>query len=486
MNPLIAITALLKKQYNKSPIFLLAIASLLLSTLVTFTLIKIKTPIQTTPLLSSQNIPVSITTIKKQSNPIILHTYGTVQAEKQVVLTSPFSGKVESVGDLYEGKAFLANEPLFKLETKTLDHAIEQLNIQVEKNKTQLLFLEEEKLLTKKRVENAKELLKTSQSLLDKQITTLNIEKKLFLKQKELFKKGTVSNTELLESETQLRKEELSVLQAKTSLESTQDNLQQLKLTLLNNKINISKLNYEQKDLENKNIELKKDLRKTNISVDFPSRITELFIDKEQETSTGTQLATVISTNTVEIQAPVYDHLFKWLYKGGLLNQQGKEELFKRTPITIRLVNQGLNTTYSNGLIKEFGESVSEETRSLPVIIQRTNPKDPKGNPLPEKELKPGMFCAISFPLCFLENTYLIPESALQKENQIYLADEDTEGSYQLLIIKDVTVLFNGEEGLIITAPSLKFKKNKALKLINHPLEYVKEEDSLIIQEPKT
>jgi hypothetical protein len=140
------------------------------------------------------------------------------------------------------------------------------------------------------------------------------------------------------------------------------------------------------------------------------------------------------------------------LYAGSFLDQLADPDIDSGL-ITIELVLEDYALSFPGAYLKAISASVNVPTRSLPILIERKNPLDDQGRPLPKQELKPGMYCRVILNLANLENSFLVPTEVIREDQSLLVAQEGDTG-WTLELIQGVEVLFEGESGSIVRLPS--------------------------------
>ena len=380
-------------------------------------------------------------------HPVHLVAYGSVQAEKVLTLLSPIKGKILSTYELCPGKEIPPNTLIFSIEKTKIDLAIRSSYLQIDELDLMEKKLHEKKEILHLRLSNNKELYEIGKQSLEKHRMNLEIEKKLFEKAYELFSKDNISNTEFLRNKTAMQRAELEFLQARSLLEKIQDNTYQLHLEISNTEQTLEQIDNKRRILRIHLEDLYDDLKKSDLRIDFPAQVLEVFVEKDQEVNAGTPLASIRSIDFSEIIVNIPDHYFKWLYAGNFLNSTESDAL----KLKVDLVNRNFPKTFQGAYVKSLGGSVNIPSRSLPVIIGRMNPKDRNGKIIPTEELKPGMYCAVTMELCQIENAFLIPHRSIQSDRCLYhvVLGEDL-SHMKLAAIENFEILHENDEGLII------------------------------------
>ena len=438
-----------------------------LSLILLFTVIQlIFTLIENRPVPQHRTAPevvaprVHTIEVLRGSYPILVQTFGTVKAEKTVTLNAPFAGRVTAAPNLVPGRDSIAEQVLFRMETTKLESAIGQLKAQLNSLQLEKRRLSEQISFFNKRIKVAKDLVRSRQESVNQSKQTLAIQQEIYEKNKALYLEKAISRTEFLQVDLQVNNAELSLINSRAEVDNNLERLNFLEQQVSADQVALDDIANQQRQLALQVYEQLNDLDKSQVKLAFPSRIIEVFVDQEQEVSAGTALASVRSTNAVEIVVNLPDTHFRWLYEGDLLNRDPKE---KETPVSITLVNQGFRKQFSGGKIKSIGESVNEPTRSLPFVIGRENPQTELGLPVGSDELKPGMYCEVELSLGQLDEVFLVPPQSLQEENRLFAVETDES---RLRVVDDFEVLHEGREGLLIKIPGA----TSPLTLLSHKL----------------
>src|SRR6266436_5999390 len=86
---------------------------------------------------STPGIPVTAGTVAAQDVPVFLHGIGTVQAYNMVAIKSRVDGQIVKV-DFKEGQDIKAGDPLFQIDPRTFQAALEQAQAAKQKDEAQL------------------------------------------------------------------------------------------------------------------------------------------------------------------------------------------------------------------------------------------------------------------------------------------------------------------------------------------------------------
>jgi multidrug efflux pump subunit AcrA (membrane-fusion protein) len=373
-------------------------------------------------------------------------------AAKTVRLQAPFSATVTAQEDLFVGRQVNPSEVIYQLDTIKLDLALDNLQVELAE-----LKIKEERLLTESRIldsriETARRLVQNGVDGVSKEKELLEIQNRLYSNNAQLFKDETVSLTEYLRAETNLRQAELRLINQELTLNNRNDALDQLLLAKDVNERERQNIENEEAALKIRIKELRDDVRRASLFVDFPAQIVSLGVQRSQEVVAGAPLATLRSIDRTQLEVNVPDSYFRWLYAGSFLDQLADPDIDSGL-ITIELVLEDYALSFPGAYLKAISASVNVPTRSLPILIERKNPLDDQGRPLPKQELKPGMYCRVILNLANLENSFLVPTEVIREDQSLLVAQEGDTG-WTLELIQGVEVLFEGESGSIVRLPS--------------------------------
>jgi len=426
-------------------VFAIALFCLFASLFLAYSLITAQRIPLSHPLKKNPPPELSIIPIKRANHPIRIACYGSVLADRIIQLRANNPGKILYSSDLYPGKDILPGETLFRIEKTKIEIALQEEELEIQKLDIQKREEEIQEQTLSRQMQNAEELDLILRDSLQKEDDKLSIEKTLFEKSKELFALNHISNSEFLRQKQSLHKIEQSLLQSQLAVESNEDLLSTLQLE-------ISQLTLKKELRENTENrikltikDLREDLEKTEIFVDFPAELMEVFVHEGQELSQGQELAKVRNSDKIRIKVNIPDSYFHWLYQGPLLENPQEQS------VDIYLVNQRFPKRFSGGKILSVGESVELPTRSIPMIIERVNPVDKSSKIIAKEELKPGMYCKVLIELCRSKNTFYIPYEALQDKDRLYHLTLNPKTDHtELSFIENFTILHEEEEGLIV------------------------------------
>lgn len=422
---------------------------------------------------------VIVEELSKGPQTLSIEVFGEVFPEKEITLFSPIRGKIIGGMKLSKGQRIPMDKSIFVVEKTDIDHRLSLLHLfneqlEIDENK----YLEEaQSLLAEKK--SKQELQQIQKDSLIKHEKNLSITKELFEKAHKLHQSGNLSNSEFLKKQETLHMAQLKVLDAKKALETLLDALRKVDLSLVNNQSSIYRLQKE-KERNHIKIEQEKYLReKCDIRIPFIGKVSEHFVELGQEVNPNTPLAKIHSLEKVKMHVHIPDSSFQWLYQGKLLDAiKTKNPHYQN--MSIQLVNQNFSKVFKGAYLQSIASTISPKTRSLPLVIARDNPLDKEGNPISEDELKPGMYCKLTIPLCELLDVFLIPRQALQEGSKLYYVErlKNTNNLGLLKVIENIEVIQESSRGMITRLP----KKYHSLQVVSHLLDNAQEGDRVLIE----
>ena len=171
-----------------------------------------------------------------------------------------------------------------------------------------------------------------------------------------------------------------------------------------------------------------RDLARTRLTAPYDGRVRAERIDVGQFVNRGESIATLYSIDYAEVRLPVRDvdlaHLPLSLSRtdGGTPMPQ----------VILRAEFAGAEHAWDAEVVRTEGE-LDPRTRMVNVIAQVPAPYDPAGNSPP---LTVGLFVEAEIFGNWVENVIVVPRTALQEDNRLYIVSEDGRLSF-----RDVAVL---------------------------------------------
>lgn len=155
-------------------------------------------------------------------------------------------------------------------------------------------------------------------------------------------------------------------------------------------------------------------LERTILKAPFPGRVSGKRVDIGQYVTPGQGLATLYSTEAVEIIVPMQDDNLFWFHVPGLT--PGKSGA---TAATVRADIAGRSLTWPGQVVRAEGK-LDERTRMINVIVRVEKPYEHK------PPLVVGLFVSVDINGSAIDNAAVIPRSALYEDNIVLIAEDDS------------------------------------------------------------
>ncbi|HEC00745.1 MAG TPA: efflux RND transporter periplasmic adaptor subunit [Sphingomonadales bacterium] len=165
------------------------------------------------------------------------------------------------------------------------------------------------------------------------------------------------------------------------------------------------------------------DLERTVIKAPFDGRVEEKKVDIGQYVSLGSQLAVLYSTDVAEISLPLTDRELGKLDLQLIYGEQNKNKKTLEKPLAVRLYAPvgGKRRNWTGNIVRTAG-TIDLNSRILSVIVEVKNPyKVHKGG----APLLNGLFVEAEIPGREMHDVYILPKSALYKQNRVVIVDQD-------------------------------------------------------------
>ena len=181
-----------------------------------------------------------------------------------------------------------------------------------------------------------------------------------------------------------------------------------------------------------------RDISRTKIKAPYDGRVRSKRVDIGQFVNRGAPIASLYATDFAEVRLPLHDEELAHLD----LPLTGQESPNQPTVI-LRARFAGANHTWKGKIVRTEGE-LDPKTRMINVVAQVEAPYERSGNRPP---LAIGLFVEAEIIGNTVDNVYIVPRSALQANEQIYVLSSE----YRLQF-RDVNILRTVEEDVYITS----------------------------------
>jgi len=154
-------------------------------------------------------------------------------------------------------------------------------------------------------------------------------------------------------------------------------------------------------------------LERTELIAPFDGRVSQENVDLGQYVSPGQPLATLFSTEAVEVVIPLEDESLFWFHVPGFTDGQGPG-----SPATVRARIGGRDLSWAGGVVRAEGK-LDERTRMINVIIRVDKPYATR------PPLAMGLFVTVEIEGRRLPKAAVIPRPALHENEVVWVVDEE-------------------------------------------------------------
>jgi RND family efflux transporter MFP subunit len=152
-------------------------------------------------------------------------------------------------------------------------------------------------------------------------------------------------------------------------------------------------------------------LERTELKAPFNGRVSEENVDMGQYVSPGQALATLFSTDSVEIVVPLENEELFWFHVPGFTPRNAPG-----SPVEVRAKIAGRALSWGGEVVRAEGK-LDERTRMINVVVRV---KDPYAKKPP---LALGLFVTVDIKGRSLENASVIPRSALHQGDVVWVVN---------------------------------------------------------------
>lgn len=293
---------------------------------------------------------VSIMRIQIGPQPVIIHGQGTVRPLREIQLVSQVGGKIIDISkNLVNGGTFEKDDTLLRIEPVDYELALTLTESQVKDAESRLKLSQEEAVVAR-------------EEWVEHHAGTPTADRE---------------PSPLVVKEPQLKA-------ARARLEADRANL---KRALLN-------------------------LERTVLKAPFPGKVSGKRVDIGQYVAPGQALATLYSTEAVEIVLPFEDENLFWFHVPDLTPGAGSG-----ASATVRAEVTGRALSWTGEVVRAEGK-IDEQTRMINVIVRVDNPYASK------PPLAVGLFVKVDINGHVLENTAILPRAAIHGDDTVWVFED--------------------------------------------------------------
>ena len=151
---------------------------------------------------------------------------------------------------------------------------------------------------------------------------------------------------------------------------------------------------------------------RTALKAPFDGRVSKKYVDTGQYVTPGQTLATLFSTEAVEIALPLEDKTLFWFDVPGFTPGGASG-----SPATVHAEFAGRELTFSGEVVRAEGK-VDEKTRMITVIVRVDRPYATR------PPLAIGLFVTVDIKGRVLPGAAVIPRAALRQGNVVWIVDD--------------------------------------------------------------
>jgi RND family efflux transporter MFP subunit len=181
-----------------------------------------------------------------------------------------------------------------------------------------------------------------------------------------------------------------------------------------------------------------RDIMRTRITAPYDGRVRSERVDIGQFVNRGSSIASLYATDLAEVRLPIHDEELAYLD----LPLAGEASANLPDAI-LRARFAGADHTWQGKIVRTEGE-LDPQTRMITVVAQVEAPYKPSGNRPP---LAVGLFVEAEIIGKQVSDVFVLPRSALQANEQVYVIDADNR-----LVFREVNVLRVVAEDVYVTS----------------------------------
>jgi len=183
----------------------------------------------------------------------------------------------------------------------------------------------------------------------------------------------------------------------------------------------------------------RRDLARTRLLAPFDGRVRSEQVDVGQFVNRGAPVARLYATDVAEVRLPVHDEELAFLNLA--LNGEAQPEV-EQPVVILRAEFAGRSHTWEGRIVRTEGE-LDPQTRMINVIAQVEAPYETMGDRPP---LAVGLFVEAEIIGARVHNVFVLPRSAIQANNQVYVVRNDN-----TIDFRDIDIMRMVAENVYVT-----------------------------------
>ena len=199
-----------------------------------------------------------------------------------------------------------------------------------------------------------------------------------------------------------------------------------------------------------------RDITRTTVTAPYDGRVRTERVDIGQFVTRGAPIASLYATDVAEVRLPIQDEELAYLQ----LPLSGQTDQHMPTVI-LRARFAGEEHTWKGRIVRTEGE-LDPKTRMLNIVAQVQSPYERSGSRPP---LAVGLFVEAEIIGKRVDNVFVLPRSALQANEQVYVMTDENRLSF-----REVEIIREVGEDVYITG-GLKRGETISLSTVNNAIE---------------
>jgi RND family efflux transporter MFP subunit len=199
-----------------------------------------------------------------------------------------------------------------------------------------------------------------------------------------------------------------------------------------------------------------RDITRTTVTAPYDGRVRTERVDIGQFVTRGAPIASLYATDVAEVRLPIQDEELAYLQ----LPLSGQTDQHMPTVI-LRARFAGEEHTWQGRIVRTEGE-LDPKTRMINIVAQVQSPYERSGSRPP---LAVGLFVEAEIIGKRVDNVFVLPRSALQANEQVYVMTDENRLSF-----REVEIIREVGEDVYITG-GLKRGETISLSTVNNAIE---------------
>lgn len=199
-----------------------------------------------------------------------------------------------------------------------------------------------------------------------------------------------------------------------------------------------------------------RDITRTTVTAPYDGRVRTERVDIGQFVTRGAPIASLYATDVAEVRLPIQDEELAYLK----LPLSGQTDQHMPTVI-LRARFAGEEHTWQGRIVRTEGE-LDPKTRMINIVAQVQSPYERSGSRPP---LAVGLFVEAEIIGKRVDNVFVLPRSALQANEQVYVVTDENRLSF-----REVEIIREVGEDIYITG-GLKRGETISLSTVNNAIE---------------